>query len=307
MEARGTMKFLVTDYDKCAFTTRGTHPQLLSAALARYALMSDYAGFYGCTHRSYAILPILLKHATDKADQTNYDEGTITSMFPTYAITENFQHETNLACLGVSTVDDLLGKKCGESYETIIKPFEKSSVRPSPDMRYVKLDDYNKYTKSKNQQLAQVAMHAAERYPKVKITLDYMDDNVSLCRKALEATKQSDWPHSVSLDVYHHDATDDDAPIVQVRADKHVNYKPRIAAAKPAATVSAGAGAVPASSSAPAAAKSSAPTSAPQKRSIGAAIRAVGVFAATGGMSTYGTPRPSADAGSRETRSGQKY
>lgn len=285
MDARKTMKILVTDYDKCAFTTRGSHPQLLSAALTRYALMSDYDGFYGCTHRSYSILPILLKHATDKADQTNYDEGTITAMFPTYAVTEHFQHATNLACLGVSTVDDLLDKDCGDSYETIIKPFEKSSVRPSPDMRYVLLDDYNKYTKSKNPQLTQVAMHAAGCYPDVKITLDYMDDNVSLCRKALEATKQSDWPRKVSLNVFHHDAASDDAPIVQVHADKHVNYKPRIA--------------------------TSIPKPPPPKRSpspsLAGALRAIGVFAATGGMSTYGTPRPSGEGTGRETRSGQKY
>jgi hypothetical protein len=278
METRDTtsVKLLAVDYDKCAFTLYSSHPQLLSPALIEYAKQGDYLGFYGCTHRSFSMLPILRKHAVNKAGETGHTVAVVEACFPTYQVTEHFEYHARLECLGVSMVDDLLDKACGDSFVEIVLPYEKYESSPGPEMKFVSVSDYGKYTKSKNEQLCQVAKDAVQAYPDMKITIDFIDDNLKLCQKALAAPVQAAWPREVGLRVFQHVANGDEAAITPVTA---------VAVA-----------------------------SASVERKRKTALGGVGVFAVLGGVATTqpavaepSETMPAAMTGTHATRSGKKF
>lgn len=219
---RSDINLLVTDYDMCAFTNMSTHRYLLSNSLLKYVNNMRFDGFYGCTHRCFITLPELKNRWLARASESYSSEEKILSNYSTYSVSVNLAAETGLSCKTVSTLDDIMLGECGYGYESIIKPYETDQVIPENNLNYIKSTvEVNLHYNSKNIQLTQIARHAAENYPSTtSISMHYFDDKESLCEQALLVSNDNDnWPKNVSIEVYHHRANSDDAPIALYTAN----------------------------------------------------------------------------------------
>src|SRR3990167_1326048 len=120
------IRLLVVDYDFCAVTILGTNSKMLSKGLVKYAKENYYDGFYGCTHRCFRSVDVLMQHAMKIACHHNYSVLQVANNYSTYKITENFQNEAGIKCIEVSTLDDLISEECGKAFREIIKPYEEN-------------------------------------------------------------------------------------------------------------------------------------------------------------------------------------
>lgn len=218
------IKILVLDYDHCAFTLLGSHPAMLSIPLLQHIHQEQYAGFYACTHRCLVMMP-KIKAAIDHSNAAKkIKPELIAANWPTYKITEHLQLASGLTCFAVSSIEDLPKEKCGAGYDELIKPYE-LGLKKSNTSKSISLKEYNIHAKNKNAQLLQIAKHAAKNFPYASITLVFIDDKMDYCHDALSATRQTDWPKNISLQVLRHLADSDNAAIVPVNKlqmqDKH--------------------------------------------------------------------------------------
>lgn len=204
----GNVRFIVTDYDHTAAIPDSTRDDLLSTSLIQRALdaKQNYQGFYGCTHRSLMtafvikypwLNPVVKKYF-------NHHSAAEIQNITTTKITQNFYQATNLPCQAVSMLDDVLSGQCGATYNQIIKPYEASQRTLPFGSIFSSLATLATNYGSKNPQLLQIAQHAAAAYPNVTVTIDFFDDKLNLCQKAVDATKQMNWPKNVNLNVFHH-------------------------------------------------------------------------------------------------------
>lgn len=208
-------KFLVTNYDQCALTLKGTHPKLLSQPLVNFARENEFNGFYGISGRVYSLdlpnqtcnfLDWLTHMAAKKSRDSGlsvYSRNVIEKNYTTTQVTINLENASGLKCLAVSTGEDLVANRtCGDGFNEIIRPYEVDGIEPAGQPRNTDIRDLKK---SKNLQLLQIAQHAAKRHLKAgKITLDYVDDNKACCESAIKASNDKRWPKNVLINVYHH-------------------------------------------------------------------------------------------------------
>lgn len=197
------VRYLVTDYDDCAYSATSMRADSLSQPIVDMALAGDYDGFYGCTHRAYGSYQYADRAASVKR-LIGYPNSAANLNFPTYVITKNFAAATSLRNMAVSTLDDLLYQECGEAYTKVLKPFEVFKVRPVFSVGYIQPLGIPARLGSKNFQLTQIAKHAAALHPGAEIVLDYVDDKESLGREAIAASAGREWPGNVFLNIYHY-------------------------------------------------------------------------------------------------------
>lgn len=199
------VKYLITDYDDTAYSYTSARSDHLSQPIIDMALNGQYAGFYGCTHRSYSTIS-LLKLRTLRSIFSSLDSAI--KNFATYRITENFSKATSLPVQAVSTVDDALEANrvhgTGYGYETLLRPYEKNRKIADADVPYMGKRAATRYPANKNIQLQQVAQHAAQAHPDCTIELDLVDDNRQICINALNVMEQAGWPENVFLNIYHY-------------------------------------------------------------------------------------------------------
>jgi hypothetical protein len=196
-------RYLVTDYDDCAYSAASLRGDNLSQSIINMALTGRYNGFYGCTHRAYSSYHVLERmFATANRWSAGFYQTPYKQNFATYKITENFAAATHLPNMAVSTLDDLVYKKCGRGYALVLKPYEVSKQLPSTP--YLSGLHIAKELTSKNAQLTIIAKHAAAEHPDAEIVLDYVDDKASLCHEAINASMSADWPKNVFLNIYHY-------------------------------------------------------------------------------------------------------
>jgi hypothetical protein len=198
---------------------------MLSTGLLQHIDATDYDAFYGCTHRCYSMLPRLKVSAKNKKS-THYTDEQLNDNFPTYKITANIEYATGLPCLAVSTLEDVIRNDCGIGFNDVIKPFELEEKAPDVGS-YVKFNEVGTYSKTKNLQLMQVALHAQTAYPEASITLNYIDDNKTLCNKAQTVTGEANWPKNVKLRIFQHVADSDNAPTTPIGEEKKRTFEPR--------------------------------------------------------------------------------
>ncbi len=218
-------------------------PHLLSAPLLEFA--KKHSAFYGETHRCYdsdqsnieghirhlesirncAAIKMKQNKLTELQDCTDFSEINTDDEFVS-VITENLKEATGLPCIKVSTPDDENGK-CGSGYKKILKVYEEAVLKTKkteekeidkifgnwtsynfehPDLKFKQkpVEGYDQTTK--NKQLMQVVRHAAKKFPGEEIILDYVDDNETIIKSALQLVADSDWPDNVVLNIHSHDA-----------------------------------------------------------------------------------------------------
>lgn len=215
LNSNESVNILVLDYDDCTFSLNSDREDAISEPLIAHTTDHQFDAFYGCTHRSYASIDWLKTYMQNRAAKINYDKEKLENAFPTYKITASFANATQLPCYGVSTMDDYLYEKCSVGFENTLKPYEKDKTLATntPYLSGYKIPFFAYYY-GKNPQLLQIAKDAKEKHPNQKIQLTYVDDTLSLCKMAKEASKLPEWPEDVTLNIMRHDASKINATII---------------------------------------------------------------------------------------------
>lgn len=255
-EERPLKRILVVNYDQCAFTQFGTHPNMLSKPLLTFAQSPAYHfdGFYGLTSRHAMSIAqrgerrnnegkvkfrSIHEAGIQRLAGTHYTVTEFKKNWQTYRITDNFTQASGLHCYAVASPEDY-HKQLGRGFTHVIKPFELSDYEKQekikiPDNAITPLD-VAKMTR-RHYLLTRIAKDAAKNYPNSKIQLVYVDDNITHINKAsgipLQArngneprtfkpvTEQRDWPENVSVDFYKHSVTKklgDETPLSFVKS-----------------------------------------------------------------------------------------
>jgi|GEM_PF-4140325 len=247
--AKATMKVLVTDLDGCITVLKEgdiSSNQFLSKHLISHVVSQSYDSFYICTHRCRAsianalsaqqkqITGIIarLKKARNTHTEAQLDADSVfqsCKIFEesdpynvyTFRVVENFRNSINLPLHAVSTPDDD-EDSCGSGYEKKLKPFENmlfqnqctakskgSNFDIDPNAYEDEAFPHSLDPHSKNKQLLKIAQDIARKFPNTTITLDYLDDNLTICVSALLLLKHSEWPHNVTINIFQHDPFND--------------------------------------------------------------------------------------------------
>lgn len=242
------VNLLVINYDQTAFTLEGTRRDMLSYSLINFAHTmqtgvnvaaststtsplttknQSFDAFYGFSQRCVDLMYMLRNNLRKKLDRlhkehkaSSYEKECLDDNFLTYKITENLEEATNLKCRAVSTPDDLPGNKpLGTSYNEMLKPWEETKLdfKKMPDEHITLKALSIKYPENRQYRLTEIAKDAAKAYPDRTVTLAFVNDKEKQCEEALKvpnSTKYgSHWPANVNLDVYHHHATSNEAPV----------------------------------------------------------------------------------------------
>lgn len=198
-------RYLITDYDDCAFLSTSERPDKLSQTIIDMARNGNYSGFYACTHRCYCNLTYcLLEDCYNAGTDFFYNAVSIIRNYPTYQVTEQFSEATELPVIAVSMLDDLVFDECGKSYKTVIEPYERLGKIPELRSQYLPVITALNLAATKNHQLTQIARHAAAKHPGETVVLDYVDNSEDMCNKARTAMEEPEWPENVYLNVFHY-------------------------------------------------------------------------------------------------------
>lgn len=211
MQAR-KVRIIITDYDLCAIAYNGTQVDMVSPALVAFVKRKPYEGFYGCTHRAYSNMSFVVGYASKHANKDAYSDEQVKQLSLTTTATNNITAKLGIKCLGVSTFEDTVkGRKCGQGYEEIIKPFEESNKKPEKSASFLRFLFCNLH--DKKTQLTQIATDAVEKFPDATITFHYIDDNTKILKNALEVTQEKAWPKNAKIKFFHLDPKGDTATI----------------------------------------------------------------------------------------------
>lgn len=262
--AKNTRKILVSDLDGCITVLKPgdiSTNQFLSKHLINFVISQSYDSFYICTHRCKASIPYAIatqqkqvtkimtslekkRNNLTKAELESdavyqacklFEESDPSNIY-TFKVIDNFSKSVSLPLHAVSTPDD--GQdSCGTGYEKKIKPledllFQNQNLAKSKGYNFeinpLEYDDGEFPDTldplSKNKQLLTVAKDIAIKFPNTKITLDYVDDNLTLCVAALMLPKHSEWPTNIAIHVFQHDPFTN-TEINSIQSPQDINVK----------------------------------------------------------------------------------